>query len=54
MLLPNTFENIGRILTGLWFYFKSFLPFLCNGVTSAIFKQDGNEDDLKRAVNVCT
>ena len=47
MLLSNTFENTGRILTGLLFSFKSFLPFLCKGVTSAIFKHDGNEDDLK-------
>ena len=46
MLLSNTFQAIGRILTGLWFPFKSFLPFLCKGVTSAI-KQDGNEGDLK-------
>ena len=47
MLLSDTFENTGRILTGLPFSFKSFLPFLCKGVTFAIFKQDGNEDDLK-------
>ena len=47
MLLSNTFENTGRILTGLLFSFKSYLPFLCNGVTFVIFKQDGNEDDLK-------
>ena len=47
MLLSNTFENIGRILSGRKFSFKSFLPFLCIGVTSAIFKQDRNEDDLK-------
>ena len=24
-----------------------FLPFLCKGITSVIFKQDGNKDDLK-------
>ena len=47
MLLSNTFENIERILTGLQFSFKSLLPFLRKGVTSAIFKQDGNEDDLE-------
>ena len=48
MLLSNTFENIGRMLTGLQFSLKSlFIPFLCKGVTPAIFKQDGIEDDLK-------
>ena len=47
MLLSNTFENIRRILTGLQFSFKSSLPYLCKRVTSAIFKQDGNDDDLK-------
>ena len=29
------------------FSFKLFLSFLCKGVKSAIFKQDGKEDDLK-------
>ena len=43
MLLSDllSFENTGRILTDL------VLPFLCKGITSAIFEQDGNEDDLK-------
>ena len=48
MLLSNTFENIGGILTGLYFSFKSFLPLLRKGVTSIIFKQDENKDELKR------
>ena len=47
MLLSNTFENIGRKLTGQQFSCQSFLPFLCKGVTSTIFKQDGKEGDLK-------
>ena len=47
MLLSNTFENIGRMLTDLSFSFKSFVPFLCKAVTFAIFKQDGNKDHLK-------
>ena len=47
MLLSNTSENIGKILTGLQLSFKSFLPFLCKRVTSVIFKQSGNKDDLK-------
>ena len=48
MLFENTFKSIGRILTGLQFcFFKSSLPFLCKRVTPAIFKQDGNENDLK-------
>ena len=47
MLLSNTFENTGEILTDLWFYFKSLLAFLCKGATSNIFKQDVNKDDLK-------
>ena len=44
MLLSNTFEITGRILTGLWF---SFLHSLCKGDTSAIFTQDLKEDGLK-------
>ena len=47
MYLLNTFKNIGRIPPGLQFSFKPFLPFLCKGVKSSIFKQNGNEDDLK-------
>ena len=47
MLLSNTFENIGRTTYGLQFSFMYFLPFLRKGVTSAIFKQGENEDDLK-------
>ena len=43
----NTFKNIGRILAVLYFYCKSVLPFLCKGVTFSIFKQDGDENDLK-------
>ena len=50
MLLSNTFENIGRIITGLQFSLKSFLLFLYKGVTSTIFKQDGNENDLKEVL----
>ena len=48
MLFSNTFENTRRILVGLQFSFKSFLPFRCKGVTSDIFKPDGNENDLKK------
>ena len=47
MLLSITFENIGRTPYGLQFSFMCFLHFLRKGVTSAIFKQGGNEDDLK-------
>ena len=32
--------------------FKSFLPFSCKRVTSAIFKQDGNENDLKELLMI--
>ena len=49
ILLSNTSENIGKILTGLQLSFKSFLPFLCKRVTFVIFKQSGNKElkDLK-------
>ena len=40
------FDNVGRILNGLKFSFKSFLPFLCKGVTSADFKEEGKLADL--------
>ena len=41
ILLSNTFDKIGSILTGLKFSFKLLLHFLCNGVTSAGSKHDG-------------
>ena len=47
MLLSNTFKNIGRILTGPYFSYMSFLPFMCKGITVAVLKQDRNEYDLK-------
>ena len=39
MVLSKTFDSIGRILKGLYFSFRSFLPFLCKCVTSVDFKQ---------------
>ena len=49
MLLSNTFENTGRTLRGFDVFFKIFLTFFLyrTPVISTIFKQDGNEDDLK-------
>ena len=41
----NIFD-VGRILAGLKFSFISFLPFLCTGVTSANFKEEGKLKDL--------
>ena len=46
ILLSNTFDKIGSILTGLQFSFKLLLHFLCNGVTSACFKHDGKIEDF--------
>ena len=43
-----SFQILSRILEErLQFSFMYFLHFLRKGVTSAIFKQGGNEDDLK-------
>ena len=42
----KTFNNVGRILTGLKFSFISFLRFLCMGVTSANSKDEGKLEDL--------
>ena len=42
----KTFDNVGRILTGLKFSFISFLPFLCMVVTSGNFKEEGKLEDL--------
>ena len=43
-----SFQLLSRILEErLQFSFMYFLHFLRKGVTSAIFKQGGNEDDLK-------
>ena len=42
----KNFDNVGRILTALKFSFISFLPFLCTGVTSANFKEEGQLEDL--------
>ena len=42
----KNFDNVSRILTALKFSFISFLPFLCTGVTSAKFKEEGKLEDL--------
>ena len=42
----KTFDNVGRILTGLKFSFISFLPFLCMGVTSDNSKEERKLEDL--------
>ena len=36
------------MVTGLQFCFTSFLSFLCNGVTSADLRRDGNKEDLMK------
>ena len=47
----KNFDNIGRILTGLKFSFIPFLLFLCTGVTSANFKEEGKLE-VRKYVNI--
>ena len=45
-IFQNFFDNMGRKRTGLKFSFISILLFLCKGVTSANFKEEGKHADL--------
>ena len=50
IIFLKTSDKVGSILPGLSFSFKSFLSFLCKGLTSASFKELRNTDDLNVAL----